>query len=151
MHILEDYCGISNKFALSSSFSTVEQGKSSILPKTAVDQKIFSSGEIILNGDTSGYMFIFSNHIEMVISTILSATKVVEKIFLLRSEDNNNFYVWATLSDGNKESRFQLYDKEQEIIELFLDLPFNFDFNIVVSGGEPNLIKSGAKLIYSRR
>ncbi len=89
-----------------------------------------------------------TNDIYNKIAQLLSKTKVVDKIFIIREE--NTFCIWTSLRRYDKNSRYALYKQELEIIQYFSAVEFHFDFHLAESDDLEDLLASGAKIIYPK-
>jgi hypothetical protein len=89
---------------------------------------------------------ILTDDIYRKIADLLSDSRVINKIFLLREE--NTFCIWTSLRESGKDSRHALYAQELKIIEFFSRTEFHFDFHLAEADDTEELLASGAKIIY---
>jgi len=91
---------------------------------------------------------IYSDIVYRQIAEILSGPSLVDKIFILRTD--NTFSIWTSLRRYDKETRYLLYKQELEVIKHFSSIEFHFDFHIADPQDTEELLTSGAKLISSK-
>lgn len=91
---------------------------------------------------------VYSDIVYRQIVEILSGNPVIDKIFILRTD--NTFSIWTSLKKYDKESRYFLYKQELEVIKYFSPVEFHFDFHIADAQDTKELLTSGARIIFPR-
>lgn len=121
---------------------TNTHAKRQFFSNIAEDYEIICGNEVV--------HVLYSDIVYRQIEEILSQGSMIERIFILRT-DNTTFSIWTALKKYNKEARYSLYKGELEVIKYFSPVEFHFDFHIADPQDSKELLASGAKQIFPKR
>lgn len=86
--------------------------------------------------------------LEAALARDLSLVREIRHVLAERAD--GSLLVWIALDNPVREVRERVFKKELDLIENFPEV--EFDFNVVPTMGRgPDLIASGAKLVYTRK